>query len=845
MKKALLFIQLFFLSALVFGQTDNLSLKTSSTGNFGDTTMNRVISGLQSLSGERIIEKAYVHTDKPYYNPGDTIYFKAYVTYGEKHQLSPISKVLYVNLINTTHQISQTLKILLTNGTGWGNLNLPDSMASGNYRLRAYTQWMRNFGDAYFFNKTIYVGNSSTDTPNTSSVQTSADPAAASTSVARTAVHMQFFPEGGEMVTGFTSKIAFKAVGNNGLGVDVKGVIKDDQNKVVANFTSVHLGMGEFELHPEAGKTYRAILVQPSGYTAAYALPEKKDAGLLLSVNSDDPKKMAVEIAVNQPYFDVHKNEDLGLVIYQAGIVKIVKAKLDGRLLGLNLPVSSFKTGIVKLTVFSSIGEPLSERLVFINNTDQISLNVDSLKRVYHGNEKVTVSMNVKGTNQQLEKGSFSVAVFHENKATADRSIQSNILTQLLLTSDLIGYVEQPDYYFTSNNQNTRKALDLLMLTEGYKRFVWKELLNNQVSSIAYSPEKALQITGTAVTTANQPVVNGKVTLFAQLDGTVLTTNTDRSGRFAFPNLIFMDSTRFILTTKTAAGKDNVLVKIDKSDKEPAVSSWTDPDPAKNLNPTEKMVVTSTGNPASAGDTSVSKPRKSIMLKTVTVKGYKADDSYRSSVLGGPGHADQVMHAKDLESMGTMVTALNGRLRGVTFIGNMPYLTLSVMSGIGANRAQPMMIIVDGAIVFSPGSPSDFEFDLINPENVETVEVLKSATASIYGMEGANGVLVITSKQTRNNEASTGMQSGMFVLTAHGFHQSKDFTAPTKTNYSTENLGDKNSTVYWKPDLNTDANGKASFQYDASADKGSYKMVIEGIDADGNIARAVYHYEVK
>ncbi|MGI4749887.1 MAG: TonB-dependent receptor plug domain-containing protein [Janthinobacterium lividum] len=838
MKINLLLITL-LLSGMVFSQNTS-GQSTLGAPSISDTTINKIISRLRYLSDSATVERAYLHMDKSSYHTGDTVYFKAYVTLGEKNGLSQKSKILYVELIQGT-SIRRTLKIMLIGGIGWGEMNLPDTLTSGSYRIRAYTQWVRNFGEAYFFNKTINIIGRLSNLNRT--VMTSTVAASQPNTNRSSAVNLQFFPEGGEMVTGLRSKVAFKAEGSNGLGTDVKGIVKDDLNNTVATFTSLHLGMGVFELRPEAGRFYRAYITQPSGITNIYNLPQKIEAGTLLSVKNDS-NELTVEIDVNKQYFVAHKNEDFNLIIYQPGVLKAVKTKLDNPVMGLELPVSGFKTGIVQLVVLSATGEPLNERLVFVQNQNQINLKLDSLKTVYQENEKVKVDLAVNSSNTQAAKDHFSVSVINEDRAHLSPNTEPNILTDLLLTSNLKEYIEQPDYYFSGDTKDARQALDLLMLMQDYKRFSWKQLLNNQDPPFTYAPENALRINGTVVTAANQPVKNAQVTMLSVADSKAFSTNTDSAGKFLFPNLIFMDSTRFIFTATTASGKNNVHIKIDNNSHYPAISNFFDPEHSNTISVIEKTDHQTAR--IKTADTSSYKLQKSILLKTVNVKGYKKDDdNYRSFVLGGPGHADQVLHAKDVAGMSTLVTALNGRLRGVTFIGNQPYLTLSLMSGIGANIPQPMEIILDGTIVSSPEFPNHFDINIINPEDVETVEVLKSATASIYGMSAGGGVLVITTKLKRNNELISRISPNMLSYLAYGFNKSgTSYNAPN-IDFTLESSINKNMTVYWNPEPTADSKGKTLFQYYNTGGKGNYKMVIEGVDAAGNLIRSVYHYQVR
>jgi len=224
-----------------------------------DSTVSKNINArLTSFAKDHRVEKAYLHFDKPYYAAGDTMYFKAYVTIGDNHEPSRLSGVLHVDLINANNHVDQSIKLLLTDGVAWGDFALPDSLVQGQYHVRAYTQWMRNDGDAGFFNKNIFIGSLK---PQPVAVVKAKQPIKAGIMPVKTPDNkpeLRFFPEGGGLVAGIRSKVAFKAITNDGLGINVKGVIIDNENKEVLSFASTHLGMGFLYLDAAEGKTYKA-----------------------------------------------------------------------------------------------------------------------------------------------------------------------------------------------------------------------------------------------------------------------------------------------------------------------------------------------------------------------------------------------------------------------------------------------------------------------------------------------------------------------------------------------------------------------------------------------------------
>ncbi|MBS1501807.1 MAG: hypothetical protein JST32_07080, partial [Bacteroidetes bacterium] len=308
--------------------------------------LGNVITKLKVLSNDKMIEKAYLQFDKPYYAAGDTVYYKAYVMLGERNNLSKSSGILYVDLIDPANSIINTEMLQLANGLAWGDFALPPGLGKGNYRVRAYTRYMLN-APQYFFDKTIPIG----------SIGNSAASSNTNTTQALKA-DIQFFPEGGNLMEDMASKVAFKAIGTNGLGIGVKGVVIDNTNAQVAEFAATHLGMGSFNLIPEAGKTYKAKVTFADGTQDVVNLPAPELKGIALAVK-DTLDKVFVEIRCNKAYFKDNINKDINLVMYDSGVLSSANAKLDSRDLQISLAKEQFPSGVLQITLFSETGEPL------------------------------------------------------------------------------------------------------------------------------------------------------------------------------------------------------------------------------------------------------------------------------------------------------------------------------------------------------------------------------------------------------------------------------------------------------------------------------------------------------
>jgi len=753
------------------------------------------------------IEKTYLQLDKPCYVAGDTIFFKAYVTAGDQHMLSNISRILYVDLINPTSHINQSLKLQLNNGLGRGDFALPDTLHAGNYRVRAYTQWIQNNSYTDVFNEIIQIGN-------LKSMAAVYENTLSSNTISQ--ADLQFFPEGGSIVADLRSNMGFKAIGTDGLGTDVNGVIVDNTNKPVAQFTSSHLGMGSFGFVPEKGKTYRAKYKFKDSVEHIANLPTSALEGMVLSV-SNFTDMVSVTINTSKGFYE--QNKTYTLSIYSGGILTNISVKPDIEGLNFNIPLDKFATGIAQFTAFGTDGMPLCERLAFIQNpADQLDINVSTTQPVYNKRDKVDVRINAIPKVEMPGKGHYSVAVIDESKIP-DGNDHASILAYLLLTSDLKGYIEQPNYYFDDKSDKAKDDLDALLLTQGYRHFTWQQILTDTTSTLKFEAEKTMAITGFVINTQNkQPISDRNITLMDVKGGQFYLQKSDANGKFTFGNMMFTDTTRFLLNARDSTSKLKIKLTLD-ADKPPIKV-----DPLYVLGKPGSDIQAYLEN---AKAIQTDKALHNKMLKEVKII------SYRSSNIIGPGHADQVIDMRDNKIAGTMTTVLLSKsLRGVTFGAGKAYLN-------GLSNTSPMLIVIDGAYGGS--------FEDLNPTDIETVEVLKNTNALIYGVSSGSGVLLFTTKTGGATKTPNELSPGLLPFKANGFHTTREFYSPKYTTaQALANVRpDLRSTIYWQPEVTTDTKGQASFSYYNADGTGNYKVIVEGIDENGHIGHAVYRYAVK
>jgi hypothetical protein len=765
-------------------------------------------------------EKVYLHLDKSSYELYDTVWYKAYTVIGAHHQLSILSAVLYVELISPGDSVLTRQILHLNVGIAWGQIALPVNLKPGDYHIRAYTNWMRNAGAAYFYNQKIHIGGY--------------EAIAAPKQVAQTNPDVQFCPEGGQLINGLRSRIAVKAVNTAGYGQDIKGTIEDNQGNVIVDFATQHLGMGMFAFTPQSGKIYKAKII--SGETPFLVnLPKAKDSGFTLSINNSRSDSIFVRLAVNEPTFKEKQHSAFYLIAQSGGkIYYTATCKLEDMSFSAAVDKKRFPTGITQFSLFSGTGEPLNERTVFIRSDDTLQLHANALAKTYNVRQKVTVVFSAKNTANRGAMGAFSAAVINESFVPADETAEGTILNNLLLTSDLKGYIEQPNYYFNKVGEQTNTDLDILMLTQGFERYEWRPILTGETPANVYQPEKLLELNGTIKTLSGKPVANGKIVLVAIKENLLSDTVADGNGKFKFTNLDFSDSAKLVLNAKKANDSPDVTMLITEVSYPPVVKQ-----PGMNLTTYSGLF----NGPVNKPDTDIAY-RKQILtqlknrhqLKEVTIRGRKIykrkePDLSNSQNLNGPGEANQVILMDSLKGCAIFTDCLTGVMKRVTFRGGKAYDV--------RHPGSPMVLIVDGSVELGT------EINDLNANVIYSIEVLRSPQyLAIYGGTALAGALVITTK--RGNNFLTAPTPGTLRYTFHGFYKGCEFYAPKYNVPKAINPAtDLRTTIYWNPNVLPDKNGEASFEFFNADTKGTYRVVIEGIDDDGNLGRAVYRYKVE
>ncbi|WP_316805782.1 carboxypeptidase regulatory-like domain-containing protein [Pedobacter agri] len=646
----------------------------------------------------------------------------------------------------------------------------------------------------------------------------------------------QLFPEGGTLIAGLTNKVAFKAIKSDGLGINSKGTVTDNDGKQVATFTSQHLGMGSFNLLAESGKTYKANVTYSDGTTGSYNLPEVKASGVTVSIDNSNAENVLVKIISNDAFYDQNRTKKLYLVAQSKGVICYgAQTALSTKEYSTTIPKSKFPMGIAQFTLFTDAGKPLSERLVFVQNKNTLNLALSTPTPTSGIKKKVKVNLTAKKDGAPVE-GTFSVSVIDESKVPSSEDGATTILTGLLLSSDLKGYIEKPNYYFNAPDAKKNADLDVLLLTQGYRSFKYTDILGGGLPKITFLPEQGIELSGVLRMTNGIPVRKGTllVTIPDKRFNTQITT--DPVGNFKVQNLVLNDSSKV-----TVSAKYNVNYKA------MAISLNGSPVPAltRNFSAAEEVV-----NIDSALTTYLDNSKRQYAylhtLKDVTIKAAtipKVSHKDYPALSGLSQIADHEITGDRLQGCNLLINCLQTLMPGVTFMDNNFYVSRDYNQG---NRI-PMGVFINGMNV------DVNQINTLNANEIESIEIfLRDQLGLVNRANNVNGVIVINQKKAPKGQKISKAQlldmlpkSYELTFSPQGYNKEREFYSPRYDVPANMNRNDLRTTIYWNPKIITDATGNSSFEFYNADGKGQYKVIIEGIDGNGNLGRSVLRYLVK
>lgn len=838
MMKKIIYTVLFFLAVISFAVP-------------GGTLRKKVLESIKAFYNTYPIEKVYVHTDKPYYVAGETIWFKSYLVDGMTHKSTVSSGLYYVELIGPKGRVVRSVTL---NNTSWGvagDFALPDQ-AEGKFILRGYTQSMRNFPDQFIFQREIRVFPLGTDVATVEEVREDVKD--------HGLFEINFFPEGGELVGGLPAKVGFKAVGLDGNGVDVEGKLVDEGGHFITVMKTMKWGLGFFSFTPEADKDYKVEIIS-NGVKKEVPLPEVIKDGYTMHYIRGNGQSFQVMLQSSDPK-GLQGALLYGHVRGRSFVAETIEGEKDKAVF--KISTDSLSEGVAHLTLFKSDGIPVCERLIFISHANRrgnVAIQAD--QPTYRNRDKVKLNLRAFSSDQDNVFGGADLSV-----GVTDQSLVSHepygidIRAYLLLSSEIRGRIEQPSYYFDPSNRGAELLLDLLMMTQGWRRFDWDQILEEDLPTVPYTPEESFTISGQITKLGDdEKPVKARV-FFNTLDENFLfaEVTTTEDGKFAFTGINFADTTSIILkaqryreTSNDGRSKDSpvssktrdrfVSIRLDQRVPPQIDDTWTIPfyDKVQNVN----RYVETHRNIAKIDS---SYRQLSVDLDAVTISARRINKKEQErQVAQLYSRPDQRLVVDSLGSIAvayqSIFDLIQSRFAGVQVQGvypNQQAIIRGYSSVSGSNEAR---FVLDGVMISNEGVNN------IPVQDIDYIDVLKSgATAAIFGSFGANGIIAIYTKKgaSAKQNAAERPRLGILDYDHPGYYRARKFYQP---NYDQKlpahSKPDFRTTLYWNPSVIVDEKGGAQLEFFCDDKRSTYQVDVQGVARDGTplVGRATFVVE--
>jgi hypothetical protein len=745
----------------------------------------------REYQSKHLSEKIYLHVDKGFYLAGEILWFKMYCTDGTYNKPLDLSKVAYVELINEKKEPVLQDKIGLNKGSGAGSLYLPGTLKTGVYQLRAYTNWMKNYSPEFYFSISITIVNTLDE-----------DHSPVAQSVGPDAYTVGFYPEGGNLVRGLQSKVAFQVLGSDGKGVDCEMDIIGGSNERITSAKPRKFGIGSFQFKPERNSGYKAMIRLPNGIVISKDLPNIFDSGYV--IKTEDLANGEVKVAVSS----TETQGNVQLFIYQgqqtidSKELRMVNGQAEILLKKQDLPY-----GIAHFTLFDDHGKPLGERLYFRQPKADLPLTLSSDKKSYINRSRAGIEITL-GSPEKHIASDMSVSVFRLD--TMDKVFNPSIVSYLLLNAELKGVVESPEYYLHTNDA---ESIDNLLLTHGWRRFKWEDVLNRKTGDIKYLPEYLGHIINGQILNlkTNKPGVG--VSNYLSVPGKIsklFIARSDTSGQVFFH-------------TKDFYGPGEILAQnnyaIDSTYRIDIISPYST---AYRSQPISQAVV----NPKWTDQLNV----RNINVQVSNI--FKGNNFNRYSMpqtdsVAFYGRPTKKYNLDDYTRFTTMNEVITEYIAEVQVQRENAKNKLNVFDLETHQRfTGDPLILLDGLPVFN--DEKILAFDPLKVKRIETVSKKYSIGAGYF--DG-----IVNFATYKGDMQGFEVDPRATVMNYNGLQLQREFYSPS---YSTESqlsstIPDFRDLLYWAPFVKTDANGKARVDFYTSDQTGKYAVVLQGLTSEG------------
>lgn len=751
-------------------------------------------------------ERTYIHYDKSSYGPGETIWFKAYLLEG----ISPAfeSKNLYLDWTDESGNLLSHTVSPLQGATTSGQFDIPTTYKGNFIHVKAYTKWMLNFDSSFLYEKDIRI---ITDISKPVFNHTPAVPS------------LSFFPEGGDAVSGVNNKIAFKANDQWGRPVKIKGVIVNNSGEKIDSLKVIHDGMGYFFLFPKSGEKYTAKWKDEKGKEYTTALPEIRTAGVSLQIVVSDSRRnffISAEKSLAEKMGTIH----LIGTMHQHQVFKVTKDFKTGEAKGV-IPVGNLPSGILVITVFDNNWKPIAERITYVNN-DEYRFTAEM--NVLHWGLNKRARNEIEIAVPDSLYANFSVAV---TDFAIDTDSSNNIISNLLLTSDLKGQVFNPSYYFSANNNTIAQHLDLVMLTHGWRRFKWDDVVKGTLPKISFPKDTSYlslsgKLYGASPTELRaNPFIILLISQKSKEGNQVLTIPINPDGTFVEPDAIVFDTAK-------------IYYQLSKGVKGASVRFM------ENLLPPYRHRLTANGFFYNqSGDTSglarhfyfsdevkrILQETEGKLLENVLIKAKTKspvqllDEKYTSGLFIGDGQQFDLVNDKFAATAPNIFSYLQGKVAGLVI----------------SNPSQSPSITWRGSNVALFLDEVQIDADFISSISVNNIAYVKVFRPPFFGAPGGGSGGAIAIYTRKGNDIKFEPGQGLDNNTVSGYSMIRQFYSPNYSSFVAANeKADLRTTLYWNPQvITTPEKNKVKLTFYNNDITKAFRVIIEGMTLDGQLTR--------
>ncbi|MEC3905743.1 hypothetical protein VOI54_01805 [Tamlana sp. 2201CG12-4] len=739
------------------------------------------------LEDQLFFEKVFVHTNKTIYWLDDTIWFKAYVVSSENIP-SLKTTLLYVNLLDEEGRVLERKNVLINKGVGTGQFELTGNLKSGTYFIQSYTNYMRNFGDDNYYVQKLTIIN---EPVNTESSQNS-----------KPVYDIQILPEGGYLIENTENVTGIKVLVNN-QSIDYTGQILDSNNKEVAAFTNMHLGMTRCKFYYKATESYTAKFVLKDTVIKR-ELPKSKRTGVALQVYSNNIDSLQVHLQTNTYSIDNNKNTYTVLFHQKNKLIDYAQIILKDTF-GLRLKIgkSAFYNGVNTVTVFNEINQPVLERKFFIEKSDkQVNL---TLKQEKKWKDSIGYKLRVETSGlREAIASQLSVSVLSvDNNYSLNKQV--SIESAFLLSPYLKGTIENPAYYFSKTFKNRLKFLDLLLLNQGWVQYTAKEMIADLNPKYNYDFELGFNLKGRA-----SPLYTNNLALLTDKDEVIDKVYLNNKGAFNFNKLLVYKGDKVKLAF---VGEENEAIKP----KEIQIDSTNYFHlPFKNYLNSKQVVKSKT-----LVDKEIWKDfynKDHTRLDAVKVVGKKRSEAYikRKRLIN--------KYRKTTFDIGKYMVLdipeyfLGERKDLMTYLTQLEGVSLKSWKGVEwyleVGYKKEALLFIDGERVESAELPGV----ILYMEDVENIMMQPIRGNRIYQ--------VFTTENYKKDIQELFKAYTIF----NGYSKSKQYYTPL-----IENTVLPVKEIDWKPRLKTNKEGTVYFKVKHNKNKVNYVFLIEGVSKDGHL----------